>query len=304
MAKGSTVKKGKMNKMRQKEAMYGYLFIAPWIVGFLALFLRPLITSIKYAFSKVSFTPSGVTTVYVGLQNFFTPFQEDVFFLPKKFTPGVSGFWYEAALVCIFSLFIALLLNQKFKGRTFARALFFLPVIIASGVVIQILRYNGMDTDLETENSYVFSSDGLAVLLRSIGFPEKIRKIFEQISNKIFDIVWLSGIQIILYLSGLQSIPRSEYEAAQIEGATAWECFWKITWVRVSPMTLVVVVYSIIDSFTNVSNVMIKWTYDRYVSGDLGVSSAMGWLMCSIAFVVLIVVGGLISRHVFYVNEE
>lgn len=297
-------KKKKSNKRRQKEALYGYLFILPWIIGFLALFLRPLIVSVQYAFSKVAFTPKGVTTTFVGLENFISPFRDNAYFFSGTFSSGVSSFWYEASLVCIFSLFIAILLNQKFRGRAFARALFFLPVIIASGVVIQILRYNGMDTDLETENSYVFSSDGLTVLLNSVGFPPKIRMIFEEISNKIFDIVWLSGIQIILYLSGLQSIPRAEYEAAQIEGATAWECFWKITWVRVSPMTLVVVIYSIIDSFTNVSNGMIKWTYERYINNDMGVSSAMGWLMCLIAFVVLIAVGSWISRHVFYVNED
>ena len=301
-ASGKLHLKRKRNNLRRKEALYGYLFISPWIVGFLFLFLRPLITSVQYAFSKVTFTPAGVTTSFVGLDNFFSPFRADAYFVPKTFAPGISSFWYEASLVCVFSLFIAMLLNQKFKGRAFARALFFLPVIIASGVVIQILRYNGLDTDLETENSFVFSSDGLSVLLNSIGFPAKIRQVFEEISNRIFDIVWLSGIQIILYLSGLQSIPRSEYEAAQIEGATAWECFWKITWVRVSPMTLVVVVYSIVDSFTNVSNKMIKFVTEG--TTDMGVSCAMGWLMCVVALIVLTVVGGLISRHVFYVNEE
>lgn len=296
-------KKKKPNKMQKREALYGYLFISPWIIGFLALFLRPLLVSIKYAFSKVTFTPAGVVTEFIGWGNFTSPF-EDPYFASKIFTPGISSFWYESVLVCIFSLFIAILLNQKFHGRAFARALFFLPVIIASGVVIQVLRRNGMDTDLETENSYVFSSDGLAVLLNSIGFPNRIRTIFEEISNKIFDIVWLAGIQIILYLSGLQSIPQSEYEAAQIEGATAWECFWKITWVRISPMTLVVVVYSIIDSFTNVSNRMIEWTYEQYVRNNLGVSSSMGWLTCIIAFVVLVIVSAWMSRHVFYVNED
>lgn len=297
--------KGKGNNLRKKEARYGYMFILPWLIGFFALFLRPLVTSIKYAFSKVSFTPTGIQTVFVGWDNFTSPFKDDAYFVTKYFAPGVTSFWYETVFVCVFSLFIAILLNQKFKGRAAARALFFLPVIIASGVVIQVLRQNGLDTDLETENSYVFSSDGLAVLLQSIGFPKKIQDIFEEISNRIFDIVWLSGIQIILYLSGLQSIPRSEYEAAEIEGATAWECFWKITWVRISPMTLVVVVYSIIDSFTNVSNKMIKWTYDQYANNsNMGVSSAMGWFVCSIAFVVLVIVSGFISRHVFYVNEE
>ena len=216
----------------------------------------------------------------------------------------MSSFWYESILVCVFSLFMAIILNQKFRGRTFTRALFFLPVIIASGVVIQMLRQNGMNTDLETENTYVFNSSGLIVILNSIGLPSKITEIFQEISNRIFDIVWLSGIQIILYLSGLQSIPKSEYEAAQIEGATAWECFWKITWVRISPVTLVVVVYSIIDSFTNVSNSMIRWTYDQYLNNNLGGSSAMGWLLCMIAFAVLMIVSGIMSKFVFYVNED
>lgn len=110
-------KKSKMNNLRRKEALYGYLFISPWIVGFLALFLRPLISSVKYAFSKVTFTPQGVTTAFVGLENFRSPFS-DAYFIPKTFAPGISSFWYEASLVCIFSLFIALLLNQKFRGRT------------------------------------------------------------------------------------------------------------------------------------------------------------------------------------------
>ena len=302
--KKSVPKKGKMSKLRQKEARYGYLFILPWLFGFVTLFLRPVISSVKFAFSDVTFTPAGIKTVFVGWENFISPFQADVYFVPKYFSPGITSFWYTAVFSCVFSLLIAVILNQKFKGRTVVRALFFLPVIIASGIVIQVLRENGMDTDLQTENNYVFSSDGLVILLSSIGFPSQITTIFQGISDKIFDIVWMSGIQIILYLSGLQSIPRSEYEAAQIEGATAWECFWKITWVRISPMTLVVVVYTIIDSFTNVSNKMIKWTYDQYLEGKFGVSSAMGWMTCMIAFVVLAVVSGIISRHVFYVNEE
>ena len=129
--------------------------------------------------------------------------------------------------------------------------------------------------------------------------------VFTQISNRLFDIVWMSGIQIILYLSGLQGIPAAEYEAAQIEGATAWECFWKITWVRISPITLVVVVYSLIDSFTNVSNVMIKFVYEEYsLRGNLGGSSALGLSYCLVAFLIIIIVYALTSKHVFYANEN
>lgn len=301
MAKGKA-KKVK-NKLRQTEARYGYLFILPWLIGFVALFLRPLLTSVKYAFSEVTFKPTGINTVFNGISNFKKPFEDDVWFLTRTFLPGITNFWYEAVLVCIFSLFIAIMLNQKFKGRTVARALFFLPVIIASGVVIQILQGNGMDTELETANAFVFSSGGLEVILESVGLPEAVTNLFTNISNRVFNVVWLSGIQIILYLSGLQSIPRSEYEAAEIEGATAWECFWKITWVRISPMTMVVVVYSIIDSLTNVSNPLIKWSYDQYTNAKYGISSAISWLLCAIAFVVLIAVSVFMSRHVFYVND-
>lgn len=302
MAKNK-VKKVK-SKLRQKEARYGYLFILPWLIGFLALFLRPLVTSIKYAFSEVTFRATGINTVFSGLANFKKPFEDSVWFLPNTFLPGITNFWYETILVCIFSLFVAIMLNQKFRGRTVARALFFLPVIIASGVVIQILQGNGMDTELETSNAFVFSSGGLEVILNSVGLPDAVTNLFTNISNRVFNVVWLSGIQIILYLSGLQSIPKSEYEAAQIEGATAWECFWKITWVRISPMTMVVVVYSIIDSLTNVSNPLVQWSYQQYTDAKYGVSAAASWMLCTVAFVVLIVVSVFMSRHVFYVSDE
>lgn len=291
-------------KMQRREALQGYMFILPWIIGFAFLFLRPLVTSIFYAFQQVSFTPTGIKTSFIGWENFIYKFRDDIYFQGRYFTPGVSSFLYEVPLVVIFSLFVAIILNQKFFGRTVARAMFFLPVIIASGVVIMILRGMGMDTNLETENAYVFNSGGMESMLIAMNFPASIVKIFTEISNRVFDIVWMSGIQIILYLSGLQSIPASEYEAAQIEGATAWECFWKITWVRISPMTLVVVVYSIIDSFTNVSNKMIGFINDQFTAGNYGGSLGMGWLFCSIAFVALIVTTAIISRYVFYVNDN
>ena len=303
-AKDAMLRKRGRTRMQRREAMQGYLFILPWIIGFVFLFARPLATSIFYAFQKVSFTPSGIKTTFIGWENFIYKFRDDIYFQGRWFTPGVTSFLYEVPLVVIFSLFVAIILNQKFRGRTLARAMFFLPVIIASGVVIQILRGMGLDASMEAENAYVFNSGGLESMLIAMNFPPSIVNIFTQISNRIFDIVWMSGIQIILYLSGLQGIPASEYEAAQIEGATAWECFWKITWVRISPMTLVVVVYSIIDSFTNVSNKMIVFINSEYSGGNYGGSLGMGWLFCCIAFVVLGVSSAIISRYVFYVNDN
>lgn len=261
----------KGNKMRQREAAAGYAFISIWLIGFIFLFLRPLGMAFYYAFQEMSITAEGMVYKYVGLENFIYKFRDDIYFFDSTVWPGLSKFLIEVPICMIYSLFIAIILNQKFRGRTFARALFFLPVIITSGIVLQVLRSYGLDTSMETENTYIFTSNGVAQILSSAGLPKGIVEVFTQISNRLFDIVWMSGIQIILYLSGLQGIPASEYEAAQIEGATAWECFWKITWVRISPITLVVVVYSLIDSFTNVSNEMIKFVYEEYsLRGNLG----------------------------------
>ena len=295
----------KGNKMRQREAAAGYAFISIWLIGFIFLFLRPLGMAFYYAFQEMSITAEGLVYKYVGLENFIYKFRDDIYFFDSTVWPGLSKFLIEVPICMIYSLFIAIILNQKFRGRTFARALFFLPVIITSGIVLQVLRSYGLDTSMETENTYIFTSNGVAQILSSAGLPKGIVEVFTQISNRLFDIVWMSGIQIILYLSGLQGIPASEYEAAQIEGATAWECFWKITWVRISPITLVVVVYSLIDSFTNVSNEMIKFVYEEYsLRGNLGGSAALGLSYCMVAFMIIILIYAVTSRHIFYVNEN
>ena len=295
----------KLNRMRRREARTGYAFISVWLIGFVFLFLRPLGMAFYYSFQEMTIMPDGVHYAFTGLENFIYKFRDDIYFFDDVVWPGLSKFLIEVPVCVIFSLFIAMVLNQEFKGRTFARALFFLPVIITSGIAIQVLRSYGMDTSMEAENTYLFSSNGVAKILSSAGLPHMIVDVFTQIADRLFDIVWMSGIQIILYLSGLQGIPASEYEAAQIEGATAWECFWKITWVRISPITLVVVVYSLIDSFTNVSNTMIKFVYEEYsLRGNLGGSSALGLSYCLVAFLIILVIYAVTSRHVFYVNEN
>ncbi len=296
--------KKKKSAIERRRARAGFLFVLPWLIGLIFLFLRPLVMAFYYSFHKVLITPAGLNFEFTGWENFIYKFRDDIYFFKSTFWPGLSKFVIEVPICVIFSLFIAIILNQKFKGRTLSRAIFFLPVIIASGIVIQMLRSFGMDPSA-TENAYVFQSGGMVELLMNAGLPQAICDFLSEVSNRIFDIVWMSGVQIVLYLSGLQSIPRSEYEAAEIEGATAWEIFWKITWVRISPITLVVLVYSLIDSFTNVSNPMIKFVYEEYsLRGNLGGSSALGLMYCLIAFLIIIAVYAFASRKVFYVNEN
>lgn len=298
-------RKHKGGQMQRREARTGYAFISIWLIGFIFLFLRPLCMSFYYAFQEMKVTQEGMIYTYVGIKNFIYKFQEDIYFFGSTVWPGLSKFVIRTPICVILSLFIAIILNQKFHGRTVARAVFFLPVIITSGIVVQLLREYGMDTSMETENTYLFASNGIAEILANAGLPQIIQDIFTDISDQIFDIIWMSGIQILLYLSGLQGIPASEYEAAKIEGATAWECFWKITWVRISPITLVVLVYTLIDAFTDVANPMIKFIFEEYqLRGNLGGSTALGLAYCLVAFLIIIIAYAIASKHVFYVNDN
>ncbi|HWT75938.1 MAG TPA: sugar ABC transporter permease [Mobilitalea sp.] len=298
-------KKSKMTNMRKREARTGYLFISVWLIGTIFLFLRPLAMSFYYAFNKMSIGITGMEYQFIGFDNFTYKFKEDIHFFGSTFQPAISGFLIDVPVCIIFSLFIAMILNQEFRGRTLSRALFFLPVIITSGIVIQILLSVGLNTDLEKENTMIFQTGDITGFLVNLGLPYFITDFFSKVSDRIFNIVWMSGIQILLFLAGLQSIPRAEYEAATMEGATAWECFWKITWVRVSPITLVVFVYSLIDSFTNVSNPMMKFILEEYTNqGNLGGSTALGLMYSLIVFIIIVITYFFASKQVFYVNEN
>ena len=290
------------DSIRRRDAITGYLFIVPWFFGFIFLFARPLVTSVYYAFNRVTITPGGIVTTFYGLDNFFFPFRNDINFFRFYFGADIMNFAYEVPIIIIFSMFVAVILNQKFVGRTFSRAVFFLPVIIMSGVVVTILRSTGFDWDQDmvtVENTFIFTSGGVVTLLREAGFPIGIVRWFGAIANRMYDIVWNSGVQIVLFLAALQSIPRSEYEAAEVEGATGWECFWKITFPRVSPMTLVVVIYSIIDSFDGAMG----HVRTMFVRHHMGVGAALATLYSVIVIAILFVTAGIISRFVFYTNE-
>ena len=205
-------------------------------------------------------------------------------------------------------MFIAQILNQKFVGRTAARIVFFLPVIIASGVLLEILSLIGMDTSVSLEgSSNIFTFQNESVLLKVMdqsGISPEITGYLKGLVGNIFDITWKSGIQIILYISGLQSIPKSYYEVSSMEGATAWEEFWKITFPLLSPTTLVCVVYTIIDSFTFYQNqVMRLIDENNMASGNSGIGSAMAWMYFLIIGIILVLVVKVIFAKTVYTEE-
>jgi len=281
-----------MNKRRTKRKVpyeirkqrIGYVFILPWILGFIFFFLNPLIESIRFSFGDVKASPTGLQVDFVGLSNYTFILLKDAKF-PQYLWVSIQNMLYEVPIITLFSLFIAVILNQKFRGRTVYRAIFFLPVIMTSGVVFTMLSgVMGGQSLTGTQNAY-FQTTGLMNVLIQGNVPIRVVNFITDIVDRIFSLTLKSGVQILLFLSGLQKIPSATYEACKIEGATNWDIFWKITFPLISPMTMLVVVYSIIDSFTaygteEAGNVVMAYIYRTGFGKNMmfGYSSAMSWV--------------------------
>jgi len=208
----------------------------------------------------------------------------------------------------VFSLFIAVILNQEFKGRGFARAIFFLPVIIATGPVYNIINGDIASTgaDSGAQFSTLFQTDIVDELLEFLGvmnISDSLSEIINTVTTDIFGLVWSSGIQILIFLAALQNIPPSAKEAASMEGATAWEYFWKITLPYVSPMILANFIYTVIDSFTATDNGVMSRVLEKQLEWDYGYAAAMAWSYFAIVMIVVGIITVIINKFIFYEVE-
>lgn len=294
-----------------KEAVWGILFILPFLIGFFGIFLPMIVDSIRFSFSNMDVESTGYVlhkAANNGWEHYLRALTIDPDF-NMLLVNSVISMLVRVPLIIIFSFFAATLLNQKFKGRAVARSVFFLPVILTSGVVfglensdllVRTLSDVNMDSS-ELENFLNVSR----FLMEYTNLPKPIISYLTTAVNGIYDIVVASGVQILIFLAGLQSISPSLYEASSMEGATGWENFWKITFPMISPMILVNSVYTIIDMFTNEANEMmneIKTTIFSEVKYGFG--SAMAWIYFVCIAVILLIAGWLISRKVFYYDER
>jgi len=290
-----------------RNAITGYLFLLPFIIGFLSFMFYPIFESLRMVFSKVTIdvVKNGFAMEFVGLDNLYRVLMVD----PDFNRMLVEEIWRMVLIVpaiIIFSLFIALLLNQEFKARGIVRAIFFLPVILASGVMIGLETNNSLLSNMAEiirEGNLVKTS--ITGVLQDILVVEGAASDFMEyifvIVNQIYDIAMASGIQIIIFLSALQTIPVSMFEAAEIEGATAWECFWKITFPMVSPLILVNVVYSVVDYFLRTDNlVMDKISVTLMQRLEFGFATAMAWVYFLAVMIIIGISVGIISKRVYY----
>lgn len=273
--------------LAERKNRWGWVFIAPWLLGVVFFFLIPLGQAFYYTLTKIDITQDGLSFTWVGLENYFTAFTVDADFT-RNIATSIGNIIYQVPIIVFFSLFIALILHGDFKGRTLMRSIFFLPVIISSGVVITILQENVLaDSTTGQAASTIFQTGVLNEVLIKLGMPSKFVKVLTDTIGQIFDLTWKSGVQILLILSALHSIPDSMYEAAKMEGATGWETFWKITFVLISPTLVLAVIYSIIDYFTDYSNKVMRMVVEYTSQGRYEYSTTIS--ICYFVVVMLVI---------------
>ena len=292
----------------KRKGLYGYGFIGLWALGTIYFFIAPLVMSLIYSFNETKVEVGGMEMKWIGMKNYVNAFRKD-----QDYTLALVDMLKNTALrtplIIIFSIFIALVLNQKFKGRTFARAVFFLPVIIATGPVMDIINGN-MSTGGYSGGSEQFSTmfeanlvDQLLNFLGIYNISDRLSNIINSLTTDIFNLVWNSGIQILLILAALQGISPASKEAAQMEGATSWEFFWKITLPTISPMILASVVYTVVDSFVDPGNKVMTIVLNKSTNWQHGYSAAMAWAYFAIIGVCLAIIVAILNKVIYYEVE-
>ncbi len=275
-----------------KQAFTGFMFVLPWFIGFMLFFAVPCFQSLRYSFSKVAVF-EGYACTWAGLENYKELLTGGAAFL-KGLISTFTDLLVNVPIVLIFSLFVAVLINRKFVGRSLVRAIFFLPVIVTTGVVMTTFNaQSDANAVLEGEvnNGVLFEVANATEFLSSLGLNATLTEYMTMVADRIFDVVWDSGIQILLFLAALQGISPSLYEASDVEGATAWETFWLITFPNVAPIILVNIVYTIVDTFSDTDNQVLH-QIDSFIndSFNFGGAAAASWSFFAIIFAILAVV--------------
>lgn len=281
MDKGGVImklKKKKAGGVAALKARYGRICVAHWVIGLILFFLIPIIKSIYFSFADVSISVGGMKSSFVGLKNYIYIFTKDADYM-DNIAKSVVSFLYSFPIIIILSLIIALILNQKFIGRTFFRALYFLPVIIASGAVLSIILSATTDSisDIKNDESVALAMVDINQLVEWSGLPTQIGKYLNNVINGIMNLIWNCGIQIVLFISGMQSIPELLYEVSKVEGATKWEEFWLITLPMLSRTVVLVAIFTMVEILTSQDDKVMTQAYALMKSQFYGESSAMLW---------------------------
>ena len=264
----------------------GYTFVIHWVLGLLLFFLVPLISSIWYGFNDVMIRPGKIVTDFTGLKHFKFLIAEDPTYL-DELRNSIGMMFYSLPIIIALSLILAVLLNQNFKGRTVFRAIFFLPVIMANSVVMNMLNSDFITMPLFSSGEAGTGIINYNEIIQNLNFPTQITPIIVFLLSNTIELIWKCGVQTILFLAGLQSIPASLYEVSKIEGANKWEEFWLITVPSLRHIISLVLIYTMIELFADMENSVVARAYGQMVNQNFSQSSAMLWIYFAIVVILI-----------------
>lgn len=317
----------KRASLNERRAQKGWIFVLPFIIGLILVYIPVIIESISYSLADYKTIPAiqggGYTLSWVGLDNFKKVFtlvidsKTGETFLEMMFV-DLGQQVVDIVAILMLSLFVAVLLNQKMMGRAAFRAIFFIPVVVGAGIMTKIdatsatilSTTSGMLEEIDTGSVAgggfnLASSMDLGAMFSNLGFGGELVTIVSDLVSNIMNIVNRSGVQMLIFLAGLQSVSPSIYESCQMEGASAWEIFWKITLPMVSPMILVNAIYTIIDALTSSTNTVMSYISNIYnQAGGHELSAAMSWVYFLIVLAIIGAVAGLLSLFIFYQRRD
>lgn len=298
----------------RKQRTY-WVFLIPFLVGFVFFFAGIYFDSIVYSFSELKMNGAeGFSQTWVGLSNYKTALGDQDY--TSNILSSVGNMLLNIPLITFYSLFVAVLLNRDIKGRTVFRAIFFIPVILATGFMSKadmtnVVANNTWSTlgDATTASGTManglFDSLDLQEYLMNLSFSPALSSYVVSAVSGIFDIVNNSGVQMLIFLGGLQSISPSIYEASDIDGASAWETFWLVTFPMISPYILVNVFYTIVDSFTKSDNRIMQLIQEQsFKSNAMGVGAAMAWFYFLIVALCIAIIVAIISSYIYYQQRD
>lgn len=291
----------------KQKVVFGLLFLLPWIIGFIIFFATPMVTTVWWSLNNMTVAQGGgFTYEYIGLGNFIALFTSETLAgttVSEVLTRSIIDIVIDLPTILIFSLFIAVLLNTRFKGHEIVKAIFFIPVIFNMTVINNTLTGTfGQLFDSNLDDGFILSQQFSGFLMQ-IGIGNNLVEFLTSAVDRIFTIVNMSGIQILIFIAALQSIPPHLYEAAKVEGATQYEMFWKITMPMVSPMILTTAVYTIVDSFAT-SDIMRFMTVNSQgttmATNQPGLYSAISIIYFLANALIILIIFGLMRKAVFY----
>ncbi len=314
---GKKRRRRKAASLDKRKARSGWLFVLPFILGLVIIYFPVIVESFRYSLSsmKPSTEGSGYLIEFIGFENY-----QEALFVDTSFTKtlisGIRGMLIDIPVIVVFSLFIAVILNQKVLGRAVFRAIFFIPVICSTGLMGHIAANTSAYNDYMADqsqgiNTGVAGEGGFAISVQSIENMFANMKIGTEIAtyvigaiNGISSIIERCGVQMLVFLAALQSISPAIYESCSIDGATTWETFWKITLPMISPMIFVNAIYTVIDSFTSESNAVMRYISTTYLEKSQPVSAAMAWLYFAVIIVMVSIVALLMRTYIFYQKRD